>query len=119
MLPFHRGLEQIVKRSPAPIVPVCLDHVWGSIFSFERNRFLWKAPRRIPYPVTVSFGKWLPPESSTIQVRRAVQELQSVAFAADHNPRHTLDRAFVHSARRYPWRMIFHSSNWIPRVLNR
>ena len=35
MLPFHRGMEQIVKRTPVPIVPVCLDHVWGSIFSYQ------------------------------------------------------------------------------------
>jgi acyl-[acyl-carrier-protein]-phospholipid O-acyltransferase/long-chain-fatty-acid--[acyl-carrier-protein] ligase len=104
LLPFRRGMERIMKGVDAPIVPVNLHGVWGSIFSFERNRFLWKAPRRIPYPVTVSFGKPLPPESSPIQVRRAVQELQSVAFEADRKPRRTLDRAFVYSARRYPWR---------------
>ncbi len=104
LLPFRRGMERIMKGIDAPIVPINLHGVWGSIFSFERNRFLWKAPRRIPYPVTVSFGEWLPAESSPIEVRRAVQELQSVAFESDRNPRHTLDRAFVHSARRYPWR---------------
>src|SRR5215471_2847735 len=32
LLPFHRGLEQIVKRGDAPIIPVCLDDLWGSIF---------------------------------------------------------------------------------------
>ena len=46
-----------MKGVDAPIVPVNLDGVWGSIFSFERGRFLWKMPRSIPYPVTVSFGK--------------------------------------------------------------
>src|SRR5947209_14355492 len=49
MMPFHRGLEQVLKRSPAPVVPVCLAFVWGSIFSYRGGRFLWKWPQRIPY----------------------------------------------------------------------
>jgi acyl-[acyl-carrier-protein]-phospholipid O-acyltransferase / long-chain-fatty-acid--[acyl-carrier-protein] ligase len=104
LLPFRRGMERIIKGVDAPIVPVNLHGVWGSIFSFERNRFLWKVPRRIPYPVTVSFGQWLPPSSTPFEVRQAVQELQSAAFVLDRNPKFTLDRLFVRSARRYFWR---------------
>ncbi|MGE5324971.1 MAG: AMP-binding protein [Actinomycetota bacterium] len=104
MLPFRRGVERIMKNIDAPIVPVNLHGVWGSIFSYERGRFLWKLPRHIPYPVTVSFGRPLPASISVSDVRRAVQELGSEAFAADRHPRRTLDRAFVHSCRRYPWR---------------
>jgi acyl-[acyl-carrier-protein]-phospholipid O-acyltransferase/long-chain-fatty-acid--[acyl-carrier-protein] ligase len=106
MLPFRRGMERIIKGTDnaAPIVPVNLYGVWGSIFSFERNRFLWKFPRRIPYPVTVSFGPWLPATAEVSEVRRAVQALESVAWTADRDPRRTLDRALVRSARRYPWR---------------
>src|SRR5215813_4728990 len=104
MLPFRRGMERIIKGVEAPIVPVNLYGVWGSIFSFERNRFLWKFPRRIPYPVTVSFGPWLPATAEVSDVRRAVQALESAAWTADRVPRRTLDRALVRSARRYPWR---------------
>jgi acyl-[acyl-carrier-protein]-phospholipid O-acyltransferase/long-chain-fatty-acid--[acyl-carrier-protein] ligase len=64
MLPFHRGMELILKRCPAPIVPVCLDQVWGSIFSYYKGRALWKWPQEIPYPVRVCFGKPMPPTSS-------------------------------------------------------
>ena len=56
MLPFKRGMEKIVDGLDVPIIPVHLDRLWGSIFSFERGRFFWKWPKRIPYPVTVSFG---------------------------------------------------------------
>src|SRR5579864_8221143 len=104
MLPFRRGMERIIKGVDAPIVPINLYGVWGSIFSFERNRFLWKFPRRIPYPVTVSFGKPLPPGATSTEVRQAVQELESAAWSADHQPGRTLDRALVRTARRYPWR---------------
>src|SRR6266550_9523026 len=64
LLPFRRGFERIMKGVDAPIIPVHLDNVWGSIFSFERGKFIWKWPHRIPYPVTVSFGKPMPAESS-------------------------------------------------------
>src|SRR5208282_2812332 len=80
MLPFRRGLERIMKDVEVPIIPMNLDGVWGSIFSFERGRFLWKMPHHIPYHVTVSFGKPMPPTSTAIAVRAAVQELHAMAF---------------------------------------
>ncbi len=104
LLPFRRGMERIMKGVDAPVVPVGLHGVWGSVFSFERNRFLWKIPRRIPYPVTVSFGAWLPATATAVEVRCAVQELQTAAFQIDRNPKRTLDRAFVRCARRNPLR---------------
>jgi acyl-[acyl-carrier-protein]-phospholipid O-acyltransferase / long-chain-fatty-acid--[acyl-carrier-protein] ligase len=106
LLPFRRGLERIVKGIEAPIIPVNLDGVWGSIFSFERGRFLWKMPQRIPYPVTVSFGQPMPPTSTAIQVRRAVQDLQAEAFQQRKRRMRTLDRAFVRTARRFPLRFM-------------
>ena len=103
LLPFRRGLERIMKGVEVPIVPVNLDGVWGSIFSFERGRFLWKMPRRIPYRVTVSFGTPMPPTSTAIEVRAAVQELHATAFEMRKRYMNTLDRAFVRAARQRPW----------------
>jgi acyl-[acyl-carrier-protein]-phospholipid O-acyltransferase/long-chain-fatty-acid--[acyl-carrier-protein] ligase len=56
LMRFERGLLRILKDAPAPIIPVCLDELWGSIFSYEGGRFLWKKPRHWPYPVSISFG---------------------------------------------------------------
>jgi len=106
LLPFRRGLERIMKGVEVPIIPVNLDGVWGSIFSFERGRFLWKVPRQIPYPVTVSFGQPMPPSSTAIEVRRAVQELQAVAFQQRKRRMKTLDYALVRTARRFPLRFM-------------
>ena len=82
LLPFRRGMERIMKGVEVPIIPVNLDGVWGSIFSFERGRFLWKLPRKIPYRVTVSFGNPMPPTSTATEVRAQVQDLQATAFEA-------------------------------------
>jgi len=115
MLPFRRGLERIMKDVEVPIIPMNLDGVWGSIFSFERGRFLWKMPHHIPYHVTVSFGKPMPPTSTAIAVRAAVQELQAVAFEARKPHMKTLDRAFVRTARLHPWQF-FMADGKTPRV---
>jgi len=115
LLPFRRGLERIMKGVDVPIVPVSLDGVWGSIFSFERGRFLWKVPRNIPYPVTVSFGTPMPAESTAIEVRQAVQELQAEAFQQRKRRMKTLDRAFVRTARRHPLRFMMADAK-TPRV---
>ena len=75
MLPFKRGMEKIVEGLDVPVIPVHLDRLWGSIFSFERGRFFWKWPKRIPYPVTVSFGAPMPATTTAHEVRQAIQEL--------------------------------------------
>ncbi|MBI4651601.1 MFS transporter [Candidatus Desantisbacteria bacterium] len=79
-LGFHRGMEVVAKDMDIPIIPVNLDRVWGSIFSFHQGKFIWKIPGKIPYPVTVSFGKPLPAISKVYEVRQAVLELGSEAF---------------------------------------
>ena len=104
MLPFRRGFERIMKDLDAPIIPVCLDGVWGSIFSFADGKFYWKLPRRIPYPVTVNYGKPLPPAATPLEVRQSVQELQTEAWALRKARMQTLDLAFIETARRFPFR---------------
>ena len=81
LLRFRRGFERITRGLTVPIIPVHLDRVWGSIFSFERGRFFFKWPRRIPYRVTVSFGAPLPGDADAFQVRQAVMALSADAFA--------------------------------------
>jgi acyl-[acyl-carrier-protein]-phospholipid O-acyltransferase/long-chain-fatty-acid--[acyl-carrier-protein] ligase len=104
MMPFRRGFERIMKDLDAPIIPVALDGVWGSIFSFEKGRFLWKWPRKIPYPVTVNYGKPMPPTATPFEVRQTVQELMAEAWTfrkAEMKPMH---RSFVRTARVHPFR---------------
>lgn len=72
---FHRGFERIMKNTDAPIVPVALVGVWGSIFSYEGGKFFWKWPKQFPYRVTVRYGKNLPPTASPDEVRAAVKNL--------------------------------------------
>lgn len=104
LLPFRRGMERIVKGVDVPIIPVNLGGIWGSIFSFERGRFLWKLPHRIPYPVTVTFGKEMPATTPAQKVRQAVQELGADGYRFRKRYMRTLHRSFLHTARRHPFR---------------
>jgi acyl-[acyl-carrier-protein]-phospholipid O-acyltransferase / long-chain-fatty-acid--[acyl-carrier-protein] ligase len=83
---FQRGSERIMKNVDAPIVPVALVGVWGSIFSFERGKFFWKWPRHIFYPVTVRFGNPLPSNATTEEIHAAVEKLLPVQ-SADNSQR--------------------------------
>ncbi len=104
-LPFRPGLERILAGLDVPVIPVNLDRVWGSIFSFKGGRFFWKWPERLPYPVTVSFGAPLPATAAPWQIRQAVLELGTEAFRYRHGPRDLLHRRFLAVAKRR-WRAL-------------
>src|SRR5712691_12189559 len=115
MLPFRRGMERIIKGVDVPIIPVHLDGVWGSIFSFAGGKFLWKVPRHLPYPVRVTFGEPLPATATSAQARQAVQDLGAEAFARRKQRMHTLPESFVRTARRHPLRFAM-ADGQTPRV---
>ncbi|MFI5362350.1 MAG: MFS transporter [Elusimicrobiota bacterium] len=81
MQKFKKGFERMVEGVQVPIVPVHLDEVWGSVFSFSEGRAFFKWPKSIPYRVTVSFGKPLPATATAFEVRQAILELAAAAFA--------------------------------------
>src|SRR6266481_27228 len=70
LLRLQRGYELIARHSNAQVVPVWLDLLWGSIFSFQGGRFFTKFPKRIPYPVTIAFGRPLKAEAADIATMR-------------------------------------------------
>ena len=101
LLGFRRGLERISRAAETPILPVALDGLWGSIFSFEGGRFFWKRPKRFPYPVEVSIGEALAHDSEAWQVRRRVQELITDARSCLQGPADTLTERFLRAAKRH------------------
>ena len=76
---FRRGYELIVSKLPKemklPIVPLYLGGLWGSVFSYKGGKFLWKWPKRIPYKVSITFGKPMPRETKARDIQEAVTAL--------------------------------------------
>ena len=106
LLPFRRGFERIVKGRDVPVVPVHLDRVWGSLFSFVGGRFLTKWPERIPYPITVSFGTPVPAGTPAHEIRALVRELGEAAWRLRKPDRRPLHHAFIKAMRRHPFRLV-------------
>src|SRR5216110_191705 len=89
LLRLQRGYELIARHANARVVPVWLDQLWGSIFSFQGGRFFTKFPRRIPYPVIIAFGKPLQGEAAdNASVREELLKLGEFCFSR----RPSLDR---------------------------
>ena len=74
--PFQAGFLAILKDTGKPVVPIHIEGMWGSIFSFERGKFFWKWPRRWPYPLTIRFGRPIENPTDPEAVRAAVLALQ-------------------------------------------
>ncbi len=103
MLRFRRGLERIAGPLNCPIVPFYLDGVWGSIFSYERGRYLFKMPRHLLQPITIVYGKPMPSTSTADEVRQAIQELSTETFAARQKRQPPLHIRFIRRAKQR-WR---------------
>lgn len=100
LLGFRRGLESIARSAGAPIVPVALDEVWGSVFSFAGGRALAHLPRRLPYRVGLSFGAPLSSDTPSHRVRDELQALLAISAERRATRLRDLGGAFLESARR-------------------
>jgi acyl-[acyl-carrier-protein]-phospholipid O-acyltransferase/long-chain-fatty-acid--[acyl-carrier-protein] ligase len=97
LLRLQRGYELIARHANATVVPVWLDQLWGSIFSFQGGKFFTKLPKRIPYPVTIAFGKPLAADAADIAtVREELLKLGEFCYSR----RRSLDRHLGHACVR-------------------
>lgn len=106
LLKFRRGLERIASGVNCPIVPVYLDGVWGSLFSFDRGRFLFKRPKRLLAPVNVFFGVPLPSTATAAEVRQRIQELSADAFREHKAHQRPIHVEFIRRAKRQWFRTL-------------
>jgi len=89
LLRLQRGYELIARHANAEVVPVWLDQLWGSIFSFQGGKFFRKLPKRVRYPVTIAFGKPLKADDANVAtVREELLKLGEFCFSR----RPSLDR---------------------------
>lgn len=97
---FRPGMMKILKGTEGKVVPIYFDQLWGSIFSFERGRFFWKIPRRIPYPISIHFGKPLIGVTNVHEVRQAVQSLGAMAVQSRKDSFLTLPIEMVRACKK-------------------
>lgn len=79
VLAFKPGMARIIKGTDAVFVPMYLEGMWGSIFSFSGGRFF----RKLPWPprrkLTLYIDKPLPADTSLDRLRSRVLQLSARA----------------------------------------
>jgi acyl-[acyl-carrier-protein]-phospholipid O-acyltransferase/long-chain-fatty-acid--[acyl-carrier-protein] ligase len=104
LLRLQRGYALIARHANAQVVPVWLDQLWGSIFSFQGGKFFRKVPKRIPYPVTIAFGQPLEADAADIAtVREELLKLGEFCFSRRPSLDRHLAEACVHGLKKRPF----------------
>lgn len=100
LMPFREGFLHVVDGTDVPVIPVYLEGLWGSIFSFAGGKLFSKVPNRLRPPVAVNYGRPAPTPPTVANVRRAIQDLELAAMSQPLTPRTPLPLAMVRNCRR-------------------
>jgi acyl-[acyl-carrier-protein]-phospholipid O-acyltransferase/long-chain-fatty-acid--[acyl-carrier-protein] ligase len=98
--PFRRGTLEIIKGTSAKVIPVYLDELWGSIFTFGPGPFTRIRRRAFFRPVSIWFGKPLENIVDIQEVRQAVQDLGAEAVTGRKQRMMVLPRLMLRKCRR-------------------
>jgi len=78
---LRKGFELMARQGHAKVMPVWLDGLYGSIFSFQGGHFFKKRPKQLRYPATVWFGEPLEAKAgNAAAVRRAMLAMSEQAL---------------------------------------
>ncbi len=107
LLRLQRGYELIARQANIPVLPVWLDELWGSIFSYQGGRFFSKWPKRIPYRVTVAFGKAISADQANITtVREELLKLGEYCFSRRQSLKGNLAAHAARGLAHHPFRTL-------------
>lgn len=99
---FQRGFEQIIKRTPdVPVIPVYIEGMWHSLFSYSRGRFFRKPIRDVFKPVTVKFGKPLPANVTAFELREHIRQEWAECYEHRKAFNRPLPHQFIRTAKRF------------------
>jgi 1-acyl-sn-glycerol-3-phosphate acyltransferase len=82
MNPFKPGIERILSETPAPVVPMAVYGLWGSMFSRKGGPAMKKLPKRFRARLTIKIGAPIAPElASAALLEEKVRALLAEAEA--------------------------------------
>ncbi|MFK8112052.1 MAG: AMP-binding protein [Rubripirellula sp.] len=76
---FKPGLKNIMKGTDSPVVPMWMEGMWGSIFSFSGGKFFLKWPKKFRRELTLYIGEPMKGSTPLEMVRSRVQALGAQA----------------------------------------
>ncbi len=107
LMEIRKGFETLAKRAEVPVVPVFIDSLWGSIFTYANQKLILKLPERFPLSVLVQVGPPLPHGSVTaVLARQALLDLGEQAYQQRDELRRNLGYETLRSLARHPWKVV-------------
>ncbi|MBV8176798.1 MAG: AMP-binding protein [Verrucomicrobia bacterium] len=101
LIKLRKGFELVARLAECEVVPVWLDGLWGSLFSFEGGKYFFKIPKRLPLVARVAFGQPIPARLANIGiVRERLLELGEFCFQKRPELGAHLGRASVRGLKR-------------------
>lgn len=67
---FKNGVQRIIRRNPAPVVPMALRGLWGSFFSRYRGKAMSHFPRRFWSRIELIVSEPVAPEQAATSLLR-------------------------------------------------
>ena len=97
---FKPGLQKIIKGTEAAIVPMWLEGMWGSLFSFSEGKFFLKCPKNFRRQLTLHIGPTLATDTPLEKIRSCVQKLGADAAIRRRDDYPVLAKRIIRTWRR-------------------
>jgi acyl-[acyl-carrier-protein]-phospholipid O-acyltransferase/long-chain-fatty-acid--[acyl-carrier-protein] ligase len=106
LMEIRKGFEVLAKRAEVPVVPVFIDSLWGSIFTYANQKLVFKLPERFPHSVLVQVGPPLSYRSvNAVLARQALLDLGERAYQQREELKRHLGYEVLRSVARHPWKV--------------
>ncbi len=97
---FKPGIQKILKGTEAPVVPMWLEGMWGSLFSFSEGKFFFKRPKNLRRQLTLHIGPAMETDTPLEQIRSCVQKLGADAAIRRRDDYSILAKRIIRTWRR-------------------
>ncbi len=98
------GLTRILKGTHATVLPMYIDQVWGSIFTYAGGKTIWKIPRSFRHRITIHIGKPMETSETVHDVRQSLQLEGALAVKDRQPPFVSPVQSFIRSCKKQKFR---------------
>ncbi len=102
---FKPGLLKIIENSDYPVIPMYIDEVWGTFFSYSDGEALKKMPRHFRKGLSVHIGKPIVRPENLFELRQQVQFLGAEAVKNRTGKFLSPVQMFINACRKRLFRM--------------
>ena len=101
---FQRGAMRIVSKTKSKVVPVYMEGLWGSVFSY-RGKLLWRLPNSWRMKVNIWFGEPVTNIKEASALQQEVIKLGAKAMDSQSDDLLIPARQFIRESKRSKRRM--------------